>query len=97
MIGFAPVESRPQPFRCFWSLDAAWGATALGAGWAELEVLGGALALNTLRLPAIQDGLAVQATLAGQAVEVEAGAGELAFSAGVTIPAGQTLVLRWEG
>jgi uncharacterized protein (DUF608 family) len=24
MIGFAPVEGRPQPFRCFWSLDPAW-------------------------------------------------------------------------
>jgi non-lysosomal glucosylceramidase len=97
MMGFAPVEGRPQPFRCLWSLDAAWGATAIGAGWAELEVLGGALALKTLRLPAIQEGLAVQATLAGQAVEVKAGEGELQFSQGVTIPAGQTLVLRWEG
>jgi non-lysosomal glucosylceramidase len=96
MIGFAPVEGRPQPFRCFWSLDPAWGAVAIGSGWAELQVMGGLLALRSLRLPEIRTGLNVQATLSGLAVPVEVREGELIFETEASIPAGQTLVLRWE-
>jgi uncharacterized protein (DUF608 family) len=96
MIGFAPVEGRPQPFRCFWSLDPAWGAVAVGSGWAELEVLGGQITLKSLRLPELCNGMVVQANLSGQQVRVETGNCELVFPKSVTIQAGQTLVVRWE-
>jgi non-lysosomal glucosylceramidase len=96
MLGFDPVEGRPQPFRCFWSLDPAWGTVAIGSGWAELQVIGGALKLQALRLPDIESGLKVQATLTGQAVPLEVSQGELSFATEITIPVGQTLVLRWE-
>jgi uncharacterized protein (DUF608 family) len=96
MIGFAPIEGRPQPFRCFWSLDPAWGAMAIGASWAELEILGGSLTLRKLRLPPIHANQLMQATLAGQVVPLQTSQGELNFSKALVISAGQTLVLRWE-
>jgi hypothetical protein len=96
MIGFAPVENRPHPFRCFWSLDPAWGTVSVGSGWVELQVMTGALALNSLRLPEINPDLQVQANLAGEVLEIEVGQGEIQFSAEVTIQTGQSLILRWE-
>ena len=96
MIGFSPVKDRPKPFRCFWSLDPAWGTVAIGSGWAELHVMSGGLSLKALRLPAITPALKIQATLTGQAVSVKSGENELFFEEEITIPSGQTLVLRWE-
>jgi hypothetical protein len=96
MIGFAPVENRPQPFRCFWSLDPAWGAVAIGADWAELQVISGSLKLQTLRLSGLQTGQQVQANLAGLAVAVEVSEGELHFGPDFKIQTGQALILRWE-
>ena len=96
MIGFAPVEGRPQPFRCFWSLEHGWGVFTIGTHWASLEVQGGRLPLKILRLEQIQNGIKIQATLSGKDVPVWAGHGELRFTAGLTISAGKTLVIRWE-
>lgn len=96
MIGFAPIENHFQPFRCFWSLDPAWGAVAIGAGWAELQVIAGKLRLQTLRLPGIRPKSQVQVNLAGQIIPAEAGEGELLLGTDFEIHAGQALILRWE-
>jgi uncharacterized protein (DUF608 family) len=96
MIGFAPAENRPQPFRCFWSLDPAWGAVAIGSGWAELQVMAGALNLKILRLPGIQPEMRVQASLAGLSVPVGVVDQELHFDRELTLQTGQALILRWE-
>jgi non-lysosomal glucosylceramidase len=97
MIGFAPVENQPRPFRCFWSLEPAWGAVAIGAGWAELQVMSGALPLKAFRLPGIHPKMHVQANLAGMSIPVRVGKGEMHFDADIAIQTGQALILRWEG
>ena len=50
-IGFAPVQTRKGRFRCFWSLDPAWGAFVREPNGVELHVASGRLKLRTLRLP----------------------------------------------
>ena len=52
--------------------------------------------LKTLRLPEINPGLQVQANMAGEVIDIEAGEGEIQFDAEVTIQSGQALILRWE-
>ena len=96
MIGFSPVEDRPQPFRSFWSLEPAWGTVAIGSGWTEIQVIGGTLPLKVLCLPAVTPALKIQATLNGQAVSVQSGEKEIHFVEELMIPSNQTLVLRWE-
>ncbi|SFA74031.1 Uncharacterized protein, contains GBA2_N and DUF608 domains [Cohnella sp. OV330] len=51
LIGFHPVRSEDGRFRTFWSLGSGWGTFELTENHAELKLLGGQLALRTLRLP----------------------------------------------
>ena len=50
-IGFNPIQSTNGHFRCFWSLDSAWGEFEMTSNACELRVLYGELKLQTLVLP----------------------------------------------
>ena len=51
MIGFDPIVGKGvKTFRCFWSLNTAWGRFVLSAGCAEIRVLYGTLALRRIAL-----------------------------------------------
>ena len=50
-IGFDPIRSTRRIFRCFWSLDCAWGEFELDGDTLVLRVLAGALPLKSVRLP----------------------------------------------
>jgi len=49
VIGFSPAVSH-RPFRCFWSLGAAWGAIEFTADRATLEIAGGEIELAAVEL-----------------------------------------------
>jgi non-lysosomal glucosylceramidase len=53
-IGFAPVHS-PHQFRCFWSLDGAWGAYERRDGTLYVHVTAGRLTLSSYRDSLIAD------------------------------------------
>ena len=52
-VGFRPIETDLSTFRCFWSLEGAWGEIELGATSAELRVLSGSLDLAEIALPLV--------------------------------------------
>jgi non-lysosomal glucosylceramidase len=88
MIGFRPRVQRAR-FRCLWSLDAAWGTITLCARSAMLEVLGGEIALQSVRLPFA----ATSARIGGRAVRVHADDGESVFASPVRVTRGSSLRL----
>ncbi len=49
-IGFAPVTAE-RPFKCFWSVQGAWGTVEITETETTLSVLYGALPLETFGLP----------------------------------------------
>jgi uncharacterized protein (DUF608 family) len=51
VIGFAPVRRDGESFRCFWSLDPAWGEVEIDDEAIELRVLAGCLPLAGLVVP----------------------------------------------
>ena len=67
-IGFDPLRTRNGRFRCFWSLDPAWGEFELRPGAAELRVTRGRLKLRVLRLPFARGRQLKAATLKGKRV-----------------------------
>ena len=53
--GFHPIQPQNGGFRCFWSLDGAWGQFQMTLSQCSLEVLHGALPLQRLHLPFLAD------------------------------------------
>ncbi len=51
-IGFSPRRTTSGSFRCFWSLEGAWGEFELTPTSCEVRVLAGSLPVASLRLPA---------------------------------------------
>ncbi|WP_106767396.1 GH116 family glycosyl-hydrolase [Paenibacillus faecalis] len=51
MIGFHPVQSTEDAFRILWSLDTGWGTFEMNPEQICIQVLGGKLDLNVLKLP----------------------------------------------
>jgi uncharacterized protein (DUF608 family) len=87
LIGFDPVM--PGDFRCFWSLDPAWGIFERKSGSVELRVLYGELGLKVLILPDICAPQSV--TLEGQNVLFEFEDGKVTLESAVLIQEGQSL------
>ena len=55
-IGFSPVvEITDKPFKCFWSVQDAWGTVEIGKEQTTLTVLHGALPLGSYILPEARD------------------------------------------
>ena len=68
MIGFDPVRPEGGRFRCFWSLDSAWGRFVLTPRGLQVRVLRGTLALKCLSLPARLRGRVKLVALNGKAI-----------------------------
>ena len=91
LIGFNPVRTDNGNFRCFWSLDAAWGEFVMTSAGAEIHVLAGELPLRQLKLPAVNKAATVKVD--GQAITATAQDGSFVFPAPLRIVAGQRLVI----
>ncbi len=85
-IGFHPLHTE-RPFRCFWSVDSAWGTVALLPDRIEICVLYGALTLRSLGCPLTfcQPSRGV--------TPIERG---VAFARPVTLTAGEVFTVRGE-
>jgi len=94
MIGFDPIRDRDGEFKCFWSLDPAWGTVTFTKASASIEVLQGALSLRTLRLPG-----AAARRVAVDENDVAFGAkeGEISFAQPVVVEAGHRIVVEFGG
>ncbi len=46
-IGWKPLW-KTEDFKCFWSLDAAWGTVSIGKDGMKIEILGGSLPLSEI-------------------------------------------------
>lgn len=94
-IGFDPIRTRKGRFRCFWSLDPAWGEFNARPASARLSVQRGALKLRVLRLPFLGGRKLKAATLEGKKVPcVLDGEGTLRFRRAIRIAGGQTLLVK---
>ena len=50
-IGFDPIDSQTDHFRCFWSLDSGWGEFEMTEDGADLKILYGTLKISNVTLP----------------------------------------------
>ncbi|MCB0185712.1 MAG: hypothetical protein KDE31_15700, partial [Caldilineaceae bacterium] len=80
-------------FRCFWSLDAAWGEFVMTPTGAELHVLQGELPLSELRLPFLGAEKAGHIQHNGQTVSAAAQGDGFHFDTPLRIGAGERLVI----
>jgi len=55
MIGFNPIGMENGEFKCFWSLEPAWGLIRISPSCVELKVLYGKLDIKTIKLPFLKD------------------------------------------
>ena len=95
-ISFRPVRIADGCFRCFWSLDGGWGEVELAPGSAEVRVLYGQLAVQSLALSPAES---------RQVASVHVGAAPVAFvqdgatirlQESVSVAAGSTLGVRFK-
>lgn len=93
-LGFHPIIRGQETFRCFWSLDPAWGEFVQLPEGAELRVLYGQLPLSVLELPALEGKTLQAALLDGQPVTFNQDGQLISFTGGVTLQRGQTLRLQ---
>jgi len=98
-IGFAPVP-RERPYRCFWSLDSAWGVYEAD-GDADGQRITLRVEVGTLLLLGYADSAlrgAASARVPGHdGVRLDAGAGRLEFSAPVAVTADAPLRISVAG
>jgi len=93
-IGFAPAGSEDQ-FRCFWSLDAAWGTYARHAGTIVVRVEAGALTLHSFADSLIARAQTVRASV-GEPVSFTREGHRLIFPTLVHIDTGAALEIAAE-
>lgn len=91
MIGFNPIRTDNGNFRCFWSLDAAWGEYVQTPAGAELHVLAGQLPLREVKLPVANQTAVVKVD--GQTVAATTQDGSFVFTTPLHVAAGQRLVV----
>lgn len=94
-MGFRPVRIRNGRFRCFWSLNSAWGEVDISPRMAKLKVLRGRLKIGALWLN-IPKGHTVSAVLAGgRRVPCEQREGVVVFNRKLTIRREQLLQIKF--
>ena len=94
-IGFHPVRTIADRFRCFWSLGSGWGEFELAPGAAEVRLLAGYLDVQTLDLP-LDNGQVVDAVaLDGRSVAFEQTGARVQFPSTVRIAANGALRVAW--
>ncbi|MCP4641821.1 MAG: hypothetical protein GY851_15365 [bacterium] len=91
-IGFHPVQTVDEGFRCFWSLESAWGEVDMSPNDTTLRVRYGELMLKSIALPLSRGD--VSATLKGRRVPCTRGKGVVRFDSPVTIPADAVLRVK---
>jgi hypothetical protein len=91
-LAFDPLELKGG-FRCFWSLEGAWGVFHATKDEATLEVIAGELKLQTLGLPFLK-GKRVRAKVGKTPLACERCGGEVCFAAPAVIGAGERLRVK---
>lgn len=91
MMGFDPVTTIEGRFRCFWSLDSAWGMFEMDEKSVELSVLYGKLTLRELHVPVFGTRKTASVMLSGDDLAFDNGGGAIRTRNGVVIEAGQSL------
>lgn len=94
IIGFHPVCSHNGRFRCFWSLDSAWGEVEITPAAAVLRVLYGTLNLNSIVLDIDTGHDKIAVTLSGHRVSSQRINGVIAFDQRVAIRKGESLRVK---
>lgn len=92
-IGFNPVRLVRGRFRCFWSLEGAWGEFCCEPGRAMLRVLRGHLTLRRLDLGGQAAPGPLTVTAGGEGVAGRREGGAFVFADAVTLGEGRDLIL----
>ncbi len=97
MIGFCPVHTQNGHFRCFWSLDSAWGEFEFTNGLATLRILHGELVLRRITM-GVPGQLVVRGiTVQGRKVPYTQDDEEIVLENDVTLRRENTLRIRMLG
>jgi uncharacterized protein (DUF608 family) len=92
-IGFQPVEKTHGLFRCFWSLDPAWGEFRMTDQTVEIHVVRGELPLRSVDIPL--HGMQVQSVwLADRPILYEQSGNRFTLADEQRIAAGQVIQFR---
>jgi uncharacterized protein (DUF608 family) len=92
-IGFAPTRRPGEDFRCFWSLDSAWGLFEVTGRKVRLSVLYGSLALETLDLAFLRGAKVTGVSVGGRHIAPTRRGAALSFPHAVKIKPGVALVV----
>ncbi len=95
MIGFDPILTRDERFRCFWSLDSGWGEFEIESGRVQLRVHSGALDLEVVDLPFLTDRITESAQLDDKHVNFTPLGGQVRFEPRIHISRGQSITLSF--
>ncbi len=93
-IGFNPVHAVNGKFRCFWSLDSAWGDITITPQGAVLQVLHGKLELKSMALSFADKNSTVSASINGRRVACKRIKDIIDFGTVIAIPAGSSLRIK---
>ena len=86
MIGFSP-KLKGKDFRCFWSVDGAWGTVHVTKAGIKVDVLYGSLELQLLRSSQFSKCRKVKATVDGKVINASTSNGEVSFAPAITLRA----------
>ena len=97
LIGFHPIRTDNGRFRCFWSLDSAWGMFAVVPGRVTIEVKAGSLPLECLELPFLRGKEVRSVSVGGRKLGFERTREGVRLPGRPRISPGAPLVLRAAG
>ncbi len=92
MIGFSP-KLKGKDFRCFWSVDSAWGTVHVTKAGITVKVLYGSLELQHLRSSQFAKCRKVKAMVNGKIINTIIRNGEVSFESAVTLAAGKNVIV----
>lgn len=93
MIGFNPIETGDDDFKCFWSLDPAWGLVKISPSSVELKVIYGKLDIRAIRLPFLEGEYISGIALGDNSLQFERDGEQIVFDNFVTITKNCPLIL----
>ncbi len=94
-LGFAPRMWDGNKFMCLWSLDSGWGTVDFVGRNASIQLRGGSLQLNSLKLQPKTPGIPQSVIVGGKGVPFQYAEGILRFPQTVTLEAGQSLRVQF--
>jgi len=94
-IGFNPIINTVGNFKCFWSLDPAWGIFELKPSIAEISVIYGELTITHIKFPFIKGKSVISVEMEEKPIEYALNNGCIDFPLPVKLKKGYSIVVKY--